>query len=88
MYTYSCFVSTESSYSELYLPLTNIICDLILHPYYKLDYFELKWGGCEEQAAERAVGNLDAIDWQQHAKEVVDNMVHQSIHCTRLNVLT
>ena len=33
---------------------------VVLHPYYKLAYIKLAWGGTEEQAAEKAAGNLYA----------------------------
>lgn len=47
----------------------------MLHPYYKLAYIKLAWGGPEEQAAEIAAGNLDAKDWQDEAKQIVENTV-------------
>lgn len=43
----------------------------VLHPYYKLAYIKLAWGGPEEQAAEIAAGNPDAKDWQDEAKNIV-----------------
>ena len=30
---------------------------IVLHPYYKLDYIKLSWGGAEEQAIEHLEGN-------------------------------
>ncbi|KAG1745459.1 uncharacterized protein EDB91DRAFT_1269995 [Suillus paluster] len=36
---------------------------LVLHPYYKLTYIKMQWGGPEEQVKECAAGNLNAIDW-------------------------
>jgi hypothetical protein len=48
---------------------------LVLHPYYKLAYIKLAWGGPEEQAAEIAAGNLGAKDWQDEAKKIVENAV-------------
>jgi len=39
----------------------------VLHP-----YFKLAWGGPEEQAAEIAAGNLDAKDWQDEARQIVE----------------
>jgi hypothetical protein len=47
----------------------------VLHPYYKLAYIKLAWGGPEEQAAKIAAGNLDAKDWQDEAKQIVENTV-------------
>jgi hypothetical protein len=46
--------------------LFSFTCQLIfylktvLHPYYKLDYISLKWGGEKEQQEEQENGNLDA----------------------------
>ncbi|KAG2347026.1 hypothetical protein BDR05DRAFT_839376, partial [Suillus weaverae] len=45
---------------------------LILHPYYKLAYITMQLGGPEEQAVERAVGNLNAVDWCDEALKVVE----------------
>jgi hypothetical protein len=33
---------------------------VVLHPYYKLAYIKLSWGGPEEQAAKIEAGNLNA----------------------------
>ncbi|KAG1739814.1 uncharacterized protein EDB91DRAFT_1037218, partial [Suillus paluster] len=46
---------------------------LVLHPYYKLAYITMQWGGPEEQAAEHAVGNLNAVDWCNEALKVVES---------------
>lgn len=48
---------------------------LVLHPYYKLDYFALKWGGREEQLQEIKAGNPNAINWRDFAQEVVEETV-------------
>jgi hypothetical protein len=53
---------------------------LVLHPYYKLNYIKLAWGGAEEQQAEIAAGNFDAKDWQSEAQVIVENTV-----CTYYN---
>ena len=47
----------------------------MLHPYYKLAYIKLAWGGPVEQAAEIAAGNPDAKNWQADAKKVVEKTV-------------
>jgi hypothetical protein len=47
----------------------------VLHPYYKLAYIKLSWGGPEEQAAEIDAGNLDAKDWHDEAKKIVERTV-------------
>jgi hypothetical protein len=47
----------------------------VLHPYYKLDYIELTWGGAEEQAKERAAGDPDAKNWKDEARKLVEHVV-------------
>ena len=47
----------------------------VLHPYYKLDYIKMSWGGAEEQMKEREEGNPDAKNWQDKALKVVEKMV-------------
>jgi len=48
---------------------------IVLHPYYKLNYIKLSWGGPEEQALEHLEGNPYAKNWQDKALKVVENMV-------------
>lgn len=48
---------------------------IVLHPYYKLDYIKLSWGGAEEQAKERLEGNPFAKNWQDEALKVVEKTV-------------
>jgi hypothetical protein len=47
----------------------------VLHPYYKLAYIKLAWGGAEEQARDRAAGNPNAKNWQDEARKIVENTV-------------
>jgi hypothetical protein len=61
--------------SNLYAQCYANIAPLVLHPYYKLDYIEMAWGGAKEQAEEHAAGNLDAKDWQDEARKVVEQTV-------------
>jgi hypothetical protein len=49
--------------------LTN---GIVLHPYYKLAYIKLAWGGAEEQDKERAAGNQQAKNWQDEAQKVLE----------------
>ena len=37
---------------------------LFLHPYYKLDYIKMAWGGTKEKAEEIKAGNKDVKDWK------------------------
>jgi hypothetical protein len=47
----------------------------VLHPYYKLDYIKLSWGGAEKQAIERLEGNPNAKNWQDEALKIVEKTV-------------
>lgn len=47
----------------------------VVHPYYKLQYIEKKWGGAEEQQAEVEAGNYYAINWQEHARKTIEDAV-------------
>ena len=51
----------------------------VLHPYYKLAYIKLSWGGPKEQAAEVEQGNLLAKDWHDEAKKIVEKTVRCSV---------
>ena len=64
-------------YIHLFLSLNNqIICTTVLHPYFKLEYIKLAWGGEAERAAEWAKGILDAKNWQDEALQVFKQAVH------------
>jgi hypothetical protein len=64
--------------------LPNIKPSAVLHPYYKLAYIKLAWGGPEEQAAEIEAGNPGAKDWQDEARKIVETTVSHapSRRCT------
>ena len=47
----------------------------MLHPYYKLDYIEMAWGGADEQKKEIKDGNPHAKNWQDEAQKVVEGAV-------------
>jgi hypothetical protein len=49
----------------------------VLHPYYKLAYIKMAWGGPEEQAKERAAGNRNAKDWHDEALRVVEKTMEE-----------
>jgi hypothetical protein len=51
----------------------------VLHPYYKLNYIKITWGGEEEQAAEIRAGNADAKNWQQEAQGIIEAAVGGSL---------
>ncbi|KAG1872985.1 hypothetical protein DFJ58DRAFT_651917 [Suillus subalutaceus] len=50
---------------------------LILHPYYKLTYIKMQWGGPEEQENEYAAGNPNTVDWHDEALKAVENIMEE-----------
>jgi hypothetical protein len=44
----------------------------VFHPYYKLNYIKMAWGGQEEQAREFAAGNRNTKNWYNEALKVVE----------------
>ena len=55
----------------------------MLHPYYKLAYIKLSWGGPEEKEAEIKAGNPHAKDWQDEARKIVEKNVSHFLLFTR-----
>lgn len=55
----------------------------VLHPYYKLAYIKLSWGGEKEQAAEIAAGNPKAKNWHDEARQLVERTVNHMVIVTR-----
>ena len=47
----------------------------VLHPYYKLTYIKMAWGGPDERDAEIRAGNIHAKDWQDEARKIVEKTV-------------
>jgi hypothetical protein len=47
----------------------------VLHPYYKLNYIKMAWGGEEERLEEVRAGNRDAKNWHQEAERIVEMAV-------------
>lgn len=50
-----------------------------LHPYFKLDYIEMQWGGAEQQRKEKAAGNRFAKNWRDEARKVLEETVRSSV---------
>jgi hypothetical protein len=63
-----------SSRSEL-LNAFHLLTSIALHPYFKLAYIEIAWGGPAEQEAKRNSGNPHAKDWQDEARKILERMV-------------
>ena len=51
---------------------TNVATCPVLHPYYKLLYIEMVWGGAEEQKLELEASNPNAKDWHDKATKIVE----------------
>ncbi|KAM5541078.1 hypothetical protein V8D89_005389 [Ganoderma adspersum] len=57
---------------------TNVyILALLLHPYYKLNYIEHQWGSEDEYLADLKAGELNARNWRQYAREVIDRAMER-----------
>jgi hypothetical protein len=52
----------------------------VLHPYFKLAYIKLAWGGAGEQEAECRKGNRQAKNWQDEAQKILEQTVSQRFH--------
>ena len=59
-----------------------------MHPYFKLDYMAMFWGGAKEQAKEQEAGNWEAKDWQDEALKVVERVVSTSFFGQFLHIHT
>lgn len=55
----------------------------VLHPYYKLAYIKLSWGGEKEQVAEIKAGNLKAKNWHDEARQLIERTVRRMVIVTR-----
>jgi hypothetical protein len=55
---------------------------LALHPYFKLAYIEMTWGGAEEQEAKRAAGDPWAKNWKDEAMKVLERAVSNANVCS------
>ncbi len=64
------FLLLVSSVQVLY-NITLLTNYLVLHPYYKLAYIQLAWGGADKEKREHKTGNLNAKDWHDKALQVV-----------------
>jgi hypothetical protein len=58
----------------------------VLHPYFKLDYIKLMWGGAEEQAREHAAGNVNTKDWQDEALKIIETTVSNLVVWSKYNL--
>jgi len=52
--------------------LKRLLTVIALHPYFKLAYIKIVWGGPAEQEAECKAGNPHAKDWQDEAKKILE----------------
>ena len=61
--------------------ITDLSIDLItiaLHPYFKLNWIALHWGGAREQERDRAQGDVNAKNWQDEARKLLEDLVRSS----------
>ena len=49
----------------------------MLHPYYKLTYIEMEWGGAEEQRKVQEKGDLNAKDWCDEARQIIEKVMEE-----------
>ena len=52
-----------------------------IHPFYKLAYIQLAWGGPEEQEEQVTTGYPNAKNWQDEAQKVLERKVSRNIYC-------
>lgn len=70
-----CFILALSKpFFQLFYIYTYLF-HTVLHPYYKLAYIKLAWGGPDEQEEERRKGNPYAKDWQDKARKIIEKTV-------------
>ncbi|KIK79669.1 hypothetical protein PAXRUDRAFT_16219 [Paxillus rubicundulus Ve08.2h10] len=50
---------------------------LILHPYHKLAYIKMAWGGLEEQQKEHEAGKFNAKDWYDEALQIIEKTMEE-----------
>jgi hypothetical protein len=55
--------------------MTPCLTPIALHPYFKLAYIEVAWGGPAEQEVECEAGNPLAKDWQDEAWKILERTV-------------
>ncbi|KAF8487799.1 hypothetical protein F5888DRAFT_1624161, partial [Russula emetica] len=56
----------------------SYVLALALHPYYKLEYIKMAWGGAEEQVEEIQAGNMKAKNWQDEAQKTLETIVSRT----------
>ena len=49
----------------------------MLHPYYKLNYIKMAWGGPEEQQCEHASSNPNAKDWHDETHQMLERIAQE-----------
>jgi hypothetical protein len=61
--------------SSIFDLFNNTLTSIALHPYFKLAYIKLAWGGPAEQEAEHKAGNPFTKDWQGEAQMILEGAV-------------
>ena len=75
--TRSWFISLVLVCSFYLYKLILLIVYLVLHPYYKLAYIKMVWGGLEEQRREQEAGNPNAKNWCDEALKTVEKTMEE-----------
>jgi hypothetical protein len=70
----SYILALSTSFFNYYVVILNVDIP-VLHPYFKLAYIKMAWGGAEEQEAEYLGGNEDAKNWQDEAQKILEDTV-------------
>ncbi|KAF9016442.1 hypothetical protein BDZ89DRAFT_913861, partial [Hymenopellis radicata] len=53
------------------------VLGLFVHPYYKIGWMRLNWGGETEQAAAIAAGDKNAKNWVKEAENIVEKVTEE-----------
>ena len=69
------YVLSLGAFASMSLGNVPLYYNAVLHPYYKLNYIEMAWGGAKEQAEEIENGNFNAKNWHEEAQKVVEATV-------------
>ena len=48
---------------------------IALHPYFKLNWIVLHWGGAKEQEWDHTKGDLNVKNWQDEVRRILEDIV-------------
>ncbi|KIM61212.1 hypothetical protein SCLCIDRAFT_26022 [Scleroderma citrinum Foug A] len=73
----NCVLKKIAKYYSKFDEKDIYVLALVLHPYYKLTYIKMAWGGADEQRKEIEAGNMNAKDWHDEAMKMVEKTVKE-----------